>query len=224
MMIAAMSLSVGTAYADPFVAPVGSVDAVVASESDAVPYEVKRSGDSVLISIAAGSLTTSDSQLAVRNAQGDVVAAVPLTYIADGTVFPIAAQVDGNTVTLTPSTDPAQGTPADTDALPLQSVDLEAAIAEVTPEMKFFTGVAGILGTITGAGLGCIAGAALGLAATAPVAFFLGAGPLAGCVAGALVGAPVGALGAGVIGGGATVVGLAPQFMEKLNQPPVTED
>lgn len=215
LVIASMTVAAGAAYATPTdiaAPPSNSAE----SAQQVINYQVGRSGDSVLITTDAGTLTTSDNQLEVRDVSGTVVAGVPLTYLFNDKVFPIAASVDGNTARLTPGTTPA-ARPVD---LPLRDIDLSTAVNTVMPELTLAATAGAIIGAIVGGGGGCIAGALVGLAATAPLAALLGAGPLAGCAMGALTLAPLGAIGGSILVGGPALVAIAFQFMHLLAQPP----
>lgn len=102
LVIAAMGIGAGTSYAQP--ATVGNPD---------IHYTADVVDKSVVVRTDAGSLTTDNNQLQVRDNLGNVVAGFPLSYLRDGLEYPIAAAADGaNEVTLTPSVDPAAAHPA----------------------------------------------------------------------------------------------------------------
>ncbi|NKY51261.1 hypothetical protein [Nocardia vermiculata] len=214
LVIAAMTVTAGGAYAAPTDTAAPSSNSAESAQR-VINYEVSRSGDDVLITTDAGTLTTSDTQLEVRDGSGAVVAGVPLTYVMNDKAFPIAASVDGNTARLTPSR-----TPVARPDLPLRDVDLSTAVTTAMPELALAASAGAILGAVVGGGGGCIAGAVVGLAATAPMAALLGAGPLAGCAMGAVTMAPLGAIGGSILVGGPALLAVAIQFVQLLGQPP----
>ena len=219
LVIASMTMAAGAAYATPADTAAPQSNSAKSAQQ-AIHYNVSRSGDSALITTDAGSLTTSANQLEVRDAMGQIVTGVPLTYIYNDQAFPIAAHVDGNTATLTPSRTPVAGSTARSMGLPLHQVDLSTAVTTVMPELTLAATTGAILGAVVGGGGGCLAGALLGLGATAPLLGLLGAGPLAGCAVGALTMAPVGGVAGSVLVGGPTLLAVGFQFIQLLQQPP----
>ncbi|KAA0018394.1 hypothetical protein [Antrihabitans cavernicola] len=221
LVIASAGAGAGAAYANPVNSNAAEPQSSVSADATqhVIHFNADRSGDSVLFTTDAGTLTTSANQLEIRDTRGTVVSTVPLTYILDEKSFPIAARVSGNTATLTPNTAPAQGIPVRA-SLPLHPADLSTAVTTVAPELTAATAAGAIVGAILGGGGGCIAGAVIGLAATAPLAALLGAGPLAGCAMGALTLAPVGAIAGSIVVGGPVLIAAAFQFAQLLQQPP----
>ncbi|QIS03085.1 hypothetical protein F5X71_12870 [Nocardia brasiliensis] len=170
-----------------------------------IHYSARTLGDAVALSIDSGSLNTASDHLEIRDDAGELRASFPLVYYRDNRRWPIAAQIDGTTATLTPGLDPATATPAPGVTDPLHDVALDPESPAFTKALENFTAVVGVgtalgtlIGTVVGAGLGCVVGGALvGGAATVPT---IGVLTIPGFLGGCLVTAiPVAAIG-GVIG------------------------
>ncbi|MFE3289958.1 hypothetical protein [Rhodococcus sp. NPDC059234] len=214
LAIAATGIAAGTAYAAP-----AATDAPQTSQAEqhAVGWTVTRSGNEVVVQTAAGSLNVEGNHLVVRDGQGVAVEAVPLSLAFDGRAYPVAAQVAGNTATLTANTDPAVATPA--PKLTPRDIDLPAAVSGVQPAIGLTASVGGFLGAAAGLVGGCILGATVAGVVSAPAAMLFGAGPLAGCIGGALLLGATSSLAGTAIGGLGSALANAPQFMQVLNQP-----
>ncbi|MFD9664286.1 hypothetical protein ACFWAY_22110 [Rhodococcus sp. NPDC059968] len=221
-------VAAGTVHAAPGVEPPS--DSHV--QTDILPgihYQASIVDHSVVLTTDAGTLTTQDNQFQVLDAAGNLVAGVPLTYQRDNKEWPIAAQINGNTATLTPSTNPASATPLNDTALPLTNVALDVQSPEFSLALiNFGTEVAlgvtlgSLIGTAIGAGIGCIAGGALiGSAVAVPSIGTLAVpGFLGGClVTGAAAGA-IGAVAGTIIVGGPVAVASAFQFYDAITAPP----
>ncbi|QSE95424.1 hypothetical protein JWS13_15580 [Rhodococcus pseudokoreensis] len=226
--VTAAVATAGTASAAP--APVDPHNAPTL-ETDILPgihYTASIVDKSVVLTTDAGSLTTQGNQFQVLDAAGNLVAGFPLTYSRDGKEWPVAAQIDGRSATLTPSTDPATATPLEDAALPLQPTALDvqspeftAAIVNFGTEVALGIGMGSLIGTAIGAGIGCIAGGALvGTAVGVPTIGTLAVpGFLGGClVTGAAAGA-IGAVAGTIIVGGPVAVASALQFYDAVNAP-----
>ncbi|NEW39581.1 hypothetical protein GV794_12895 [Nocardia cyriacigeorgica] len=182
-------------------------------QTDVLPgikYTASVVDNSVVLRTEAGSLTTQGSQFQVLDDQGRLVAGMPLTYLKDGMEWPIAARVEGNTATFTPSTDPAQARPAAMlETVADEPVDFNTALGTAATQFGLATAVGTLLGSLVGGVLGCVAGAIIGAPLVVPTFF---AGPVGLCIAGAGVGITLGAA-AGMIAIGVPVgVAAAIQF------------
>lgn len=199
--------------------------------TDLVPgihYSASLVDHSVVISTDAGSLAAKDDQFQIIDAAGKAVASLPLSYQRAGLSFPIAAEIHGNTATLTPNTDPAAATPVPAETPVLEDIDATAnpnfnqALSNLTNEVAVGVAVGSLIGTAIGAGIGCIAGGALvGAGATAAT---IGTLTIPGAIGGCLVtGAAMGAIGAVAgtifVGGPVAAVALF-QFANELANPP----
>lgn len=209
MTIASMGIAVGTASADP--AP---------AATPGVGWTVTRSGDAVVVDTAVGTLGNEGNRLVVRDADGVVVESVPLSIAVDGIAHPVAAQIDGRTATLTADTTPAAATPV---ALPVQDIDMNAAVAAVKDPITLTGAIGGFMGAATGLVGGCILGAVAAGVVSAPAAMLFGAGPLAGCIGGALLVGAGASLAGTAIGGLGGAAANAQQFITVLNAPPAAK-
>lgn len=196
LVISALGISAGTASADP-----------VAPASD-IHFEAHAVGRSVVLAMDTGAVAVNDDHLRLLDRNGATVAALPLAYVRDGQALPIAAQVEGNRVTLTAETDPAASRPLppatakEIDAL--SHPNFNAALGNFSMSMMAAATVGSLLGSTVGAGIGCVAGGIVGGAAGGVVTIGVLAVP--GAIGGCLVtGAALAAMGAVV---GTIVVGI----------------
>ncbi|MET8650831.1 MULTISPECIES: hypothetical protein [Nocardia] len=212
LVIAAVGVTSATAYAAPAPAPApGST-----IQTDVLPgihYTANIVDNSVVLKTDAGSLTTQGSQFQVLDGQGNLVAGMPLTYLKDGMEWPIAAQVDGNTATFTPSTDVADARPATmlqpVAAQDIGGADFNTSLSVAATQFGLATGIGTLVGSLVGGVLGCVAGAVIGAPLVVPTFF---AGPLGLCVAGAGVGIALGAAAGMIVLGVPVGIASAIQF------------
>ncbi|MBU3067837.1 hypothetical protein KO481_40780 [Nocardia sp. NEAU-G5] len=101
MTISTLGITAGTAAAEP-----------VADTPD-IHFQTTPAGRSVVLTADAGTLTVADNHLQFIDRSGTTVATLPLAYLRGADDLPIAAQVEGTTVTLTPSTDLADARPVE---------------------------------------------------------------------------------------------------------------
>ncbi|MFI5780559.1 hypothetical protein [Nocardia sp. NPDC051570] len=227
LVIAAVGISAGTAYADVPSTPASNSTL----QTDLLPgihYKASLVDHSVVVSTDSGSMAARDGQFQFLDGSGQVVAALPLSYQRGGQSFPIAAAVDGHTATLTPSTDPAQATPVAAQVPDLRNVDATAnpnfnqAVSNLSSEVAIGVAIGTLIGTAIGAGIGCIAGGVVAGAAGAAVTIGTLAVPaaLGGCLVTGAALAAIGAVaGTIIIGGPVTAVALF-QFFADLATPP----
>ncbi|MFC9355754.1 hypothetical protein ACFTZB_04085 [Rhodococcus sp. NPDC057014] len=228
MVLVAMGITAGTATAAP--SPADSTESTTVS-TDILPgihYAASIVDKSVVLTTDAGSLITVGTQFQVLDGSGALVAGFPLTYQRDGKEWPIAARIEGNTATLTPSTDASSAVPTHQTELPLgrvaldvQSPEFSLAVINFGTEVALGMGLGTLIGTAIGAGIGCIAGGALvGTAVGVPT---IGTLAIPGFLGGCLVtGAAAGAIGA-VVGtiavGGPVAIASGIQFFNAINAP-----
>lgn len=217
LVIAAVGITSGTAYAAPEPTPGSTV------QTDILPgihYTANVVDNSVVLKTDAGSLTTQGTQFQILDNQGNLVAGVPLTYRKDGLEWPIAARIDGNTATLTPSTDPATAHPAtmlkEVDAKTIGGVDFNTALGTAATQFGLATAIGTLIGTVVGAVLGCVAFAVVGSAFIAPLFF---GGPLGLCLGGAAAGITLGAAAGMVLIGVPVGIAAAIQFYNSVYGP-----
>ncbi|MBL1078481.1 hypothetical protein JK358_29145 [Nocardia sp. 2] len=186
LVIAALGVTTGTVNAQPVAAP---------AANDAINYAATTTEKNMTIRTDAGSLVVEDGVFKIKAANGTTVAGTELKFRVDEFEFPIAAEIAGNTATLTPEfvTEKAVYKPV---ALPYEDQapwknDYEreqAAWSRLTSTISMGATVGTLVGGLAGAGLGCIIGGVTGaglsgaLSAMFPVAV-LGGG-LVGCIAG----------------------------------------
>ncbi|RMI28479.1 hypothetical protein [Nocardia stercoris] len=189
MTISTLGITAGTAAAEP-----------VADTPD-IHFQAVPNGRSVVLTADAGTLTVADNHLQFVDRSGTTVATLPLAYLRGGDELPIAAQVEANTVTLTPSTDPADARPAEASTIAdidaMADPNFNASVGNFSMEMMASASVGSLLGSVVGGVVGCVAGGIAGGAAGGVVT--LGVLALPGAVGGCLV------TGAALAGIGATV-------------------
>ncbi|MFI5780798.1 hypothetical protein [Nocardia sp. NPDC051570] len=203
---------------DSDAAPVQPISAPI-THTDLAPgihWTAKRDGNSVVVATDAGSLAARDGQFQVLDATGTVVAGLPLAYDINGSRFPIAATIDGNTATLTPSTDPAAAKPVQMVTPVDAQADFDSALAAAGTQFGLATGVGALVGTIIGAVGGCVLGAIVPATLMTPI--FV-PGWVGGCIAGAAAGIALGAAAGTVLLGVPVGIASAIQFFQRLNTP-----
>ncbi|KAA0022247.1 hypothetical protein [Antrihabitans cavernicola] len=218
--IAALGIVSGTANAAPVDGGANDGTTISTDLLPGIHYTASIVDHSVVVTTDAGRLTTRDGQFEILGANGDLVAGVPLTYRMDQQDFPIAAQISGNTVTLTPSATPvaAQVHPV---AQQYPSVDARnaAAFTTLVQQTTLAAALGAMIGTVVGGVTGCLLGATALTAATIPLAALLGAGPIAGCAAGAVLLGPVGTIAGAIVVGAPIVAVSAFQYFSAVNAP-----
>ncbi|SUA47463.1 hypothetical protein [Nocardia africana] len=200
LVIAALGISTGTGMA----APAGNPD---------IHYTANVVDKSVVVQTDAGSLAAEGDQFQVRDNHGKVVAGFPLSYLRDGLEYPIAAHIEGNRATLTPSTNPATAHPAPMLHDVASQADKDSALQAAYNEFGIATSIGTLVGTAIGIGGGCLLGAALG------TPFLIVPGAIGGCLTGAALGAPLGAAAGLVAVGGISGVLVAVEYFNRLNAP-----
>lgn len=193
LAIAAVGVTGGTVAAEPVPEPPPGTTV----QTDILPgirYTANVVDNSVVLRTDSGSLTTRGTQFQVLDDAGRLVAGMPLTYLKDGKEWPIAARVEGNTATFTPSTDPAEARPATmlqpTPTGEIGGVDPDTALSTAATQFGLAVSIGTLLGSVIGGVLGCVAGAIIGAPLVVPTFF---AGPLGLCIAGGATGITIGA-------------------------------
>lgn len=200
LVIAAMGIASGTAYADPAPAP----DSGAAQSPDGVDYAAHIEDKTVVTTLDGGvfKLTSDGKAVGVHGEDGKLLVSLPLAYQLDNLRFPFEEKIseDGKTLELTPGTDPAKATPiavkGDPGNLALSSIaspkENLTARQNFSSQLGIATAVGGLTGMLVGATVGTIAGCIFGL----------GIGCLPGLATGASVGSVVGT----IVAGGPTLV------------------
>ncbi|PPJ18806.1 hypothetical protein [Nocardia nova] len=217
MLVAAVGVAAGTANAEPA--------APAAPES--VHYKASVVDDSkAVIKTDSGSIVNEDGMLKIKAANGTVLAGTPLNFRVNDFEFPIAADISGNTATLTPQLD-LQHAVYKPVALPFEDsapwktpYDREtAAFNRLKDTIGTGATIGALTGAIGGAVIGCVAGAAIGLVATGALATLFGLGPLGGCVAGAAAVGFLGVLAGQIFITAPVAIGAAIQYFATVSSP-----
>ena len=97
MLVAAIGVAAGTASADP---------AAPAAAPESVHYKASVvDNNKAVVKTDGGSMDVEDGVLKIKAANGTVLAGTPLNFRVDDFEFPIAADIAGNTATLSPQFD-----------------------------------------------------------------------------------------------------------------------
>ncbi|MFE7722322.1 hypothetical protein ACFU44_25120 [Nocardia rhizosphaerihabitans] len=183
-----------------------------------------------VISTDAGSLVVEEGAFKVNAADGTTVAATPLSFRLDDFELPIAAEIAGNTATLTPQLDPAKAVykpvalPFE-DKAPFKSeYDREvAAWSRLTSTISTGAAVGTLVGGLTGGAVGCVLGGIVG--ATVASATIIGLfGPFlpaaaVGCIGGILAIGALGTLAGQIFITAPVAIGAAIQYFTTINAP-----
>ncbi|MFD9667034.1 hypothetical protein ACFWAY_36430 [Rhodococcus sp. NPDC059968] len=206
LVVASLGISAGTAHTAP----------LTQQDSSDIGYEAHAEGESVVTSIDAGAFRITDTREAIEvvDDSGKVVAALPLTIRVGDAVYPIDADLDGRTVTLTPHV------PADVasslksvaqDGFDTQEERDDSALADFNSYLGYATLIGGLIfGVIFGA-VGLTVGC--GLFAVTVI------GTPVGCLGGLLAGFAAGGLAGTIFVGGAALVILGIQYLVTINTP-----
>lgn len=228
MTIAALGLAAGTSYADPAPAPAAS-DELNVAVAPAINYKAYQNGTAAVLTTDAGSLTVANGQLQIKDNAGIIVGGIPLVMQLDDMQVPIAAQVQGNTATLTLDGANAMYKPV---ALPYQEFapwktpyDREvAAWTRMTQTITMGTAIGAIVGAVGAGVVGCVLGGVFG--AVGGFAFLIptgGAGPVlgaaVGCLAGVVAFAPVGTVAGAILVGAPVAIAAGIQYYQTMNEP-----
>lgn len=191
---------------------------VTATQANAAPpakdigYSANIVGDHVVLKTDIGSLRTSDGQFQIVDNTGKVAASIPLAYNLNDKQFPINADINGRTATLTPVRDAAAAQPVKvSDAVRKQAAapatreqrDMQA-MQTLSQSINTASAVGGLIGTIVGGVIGCVAGLV---------------GAVVGCLPGIVTGAGIGGVVGTIVVGGPVLIGAAIQFFNTINSP-----
>jgi len=217
LMIAALGVAAGTVHASP-------------AEPAAIDFTAEATDTQSIISIDSGSLVIEDNALKIKAADGATLAGTPLSFRVDEFEFPIAAQIDDRTATLTPQfgIDKAVYKPV---ALPFEDkapwkseYDREtAAWNRLTSTIGMGASIGTLTGGLAGGALGCVLGGIAG--ATVASATIVGLfGPFIpaaaiGCIGGVLAIGAIGTLAGQILVTAPVAIGAAIQYFTTINQP-----
>ncbi|MQY24792.1 hypothetical protein NRB56_03450 [Nocardia sp. RB56] len=245
----AVAIASATAYADPVASPVAPgvtvdqaagivhVPASQAVEVNGVHYTLSRDGDSAVLTSTDGSFRTVGGNLVISNAGGRAADSIPLAYRKDATEFPIAADISGNTVRLTPDTVAEDGKPVENpitaqdiaNSKPLTAQEVtesftprdQQELSALSSRSTIASATGAVIGAILGGGLGCAIGAGVSGTIAGAVTALLGAFPAAviGCVAGAATVGSVGTLVGSALVAGPILLWSAYQYFSTITAP-----
>ena len=191
---------------------------VTATQANAAPpaknigYSAQIVGDHVVLKTDIGSLRTSDGQFQIVDNTGKVAASIPLAYNLNDKQFPINADINGRTATLTPVRNAAAAEPVKVSDAVRKQVAAPAtreqrdiqAMQTLSQSINTASAVGGLIGTIVGGIIGCVVGLP---------AF------VAGCLPGLVTGAGIGGVVGTIVVGGPVLIGAAIQFFNTINSP-----
>ncbi|MEU6563461.1 hypothetical protein [Nocardia nova] len=193
---------------------VAAADPGAAADPD-VHYRATNTGAAALITTDSGTMAVENGVFEIKSASGRVLAGIPLTYRIDDMAYPVAATIDGNTATLTPTALPFQ------DEAPWRTRYEREQAAFSRAALQITTAAAGgaSVGTALGGAIGCAGGAVVGTVVTGMLAALFGAGPLAGCLAGIALGAGIGAFAGALLVTTPVAIASVVQYFATINEP-----
>ncbi|MFJ2665758.1 hypothetical protein ACIO14_15525 [Nocardia fluminea] len=209
----------------------GTVNAAPTVQADTpVNFTAEEINGTSVITTDAGSLVATDGAFKVKAPNGTTIAATPLTFRLDDFELPIAANIAGNTATLTPQLDVSKAVYKPV-ALPFEDkapfkteYDREvAAWNRLTSTISLGAAVGTLLGGLTGGAVGCVLGGIAG--ATVAAATIVGLfGPFlpaaaVGCIGGILAVGALGTLVGQIFITAPVAIGAAIQYFTTVNAP-----
>ncbi|GAB0103271.1 hypothetical protein JMUB6875_22440 [Nocardia sp. JMUB6875] len=220
LVTAALAVTAGTVNAAP-----------AAEDNGAINYTITTTETQSILRTDAGSLVVENGNLEVKASNGTVVAGMPLSFKVDDFTFPIAADISGNSATLTPQfdMDHAKYTPENVKDVALPYEDQapwksdydreQAAWNRMKDTVALGATIGTLVGGLGGAALGCVVGAGVAFAATTPLLLMFGAGPLGGCIVGASLVGFLGTLAGQVFVTAPVAIAAAIQYFITINGP-----
>ncbi|WP_194825461.1 hypothetical protein [Nocardia sp. XZ_19_231] len=209
----------------------GTVNAAPAAQADTpVNFTAQEVNGTSVITTDAGSLVAEEGAFKVKAPNGTTIAATPLTFRLDDFELPIAAEIAGNTATLTPQLDASKAVYKPV-ALPFEDkapfkteYDREvAAWNRLTSTISLGAAVGTLLGGLTGGAVGCVLGGIAGatVAAATIVGLFGPFLPAAaiGCIGGILAVGALGTLVGQIFITAPVAIGAAIQYFTTVNAP-----
>ncbi len=217
LLIAALGVTAGAVNAAP-------------AEAEAINFSAHATDTQSIITTDSGSLVVEDNALKIKAANGATVAGTPLTFRVDEFEFPIAAEIAGNTATLTPQLDMDRAVykpvalPYEDKAPWKNEYDRElAAFNRLKDTIGMGATIGTLVGGLSGGALGCVLGgiAGAGVASATIVGLFGPFIPAAavGCVAGVLAVGAIGTLVGQILITAPVAIGAAIQYFTTINQP-----
>ncbi|MGW6727937.1 hypothetical protein ACWF9G_18715 [Nocardia sp. NPDC055029] len=223
VVAALLTMATGVAAGTSVAAPAPQADAPINFTAEEV-------GGTSVITTDAGSLVAEDGAFKIKAANGDTIAATPLSFRLDEFELPIAAEISGNKAVLTPQLDPAKAVykpvalPFEDKAPWKSEYDREvAAWSRLTSTISMAASIGALVGGLGGAAVGCVLGGVLaGTVALGTIVGLLGPflpAAAVGCIAGALLVGPVGAIAGQLFITAPAAIGAAIQYFTTINAP-----
>ncbi|HLS75434.1 MAG TPA: hypothetical protein VK083_01435 [Nocardia sp.] len=217
MLIAAIGFGTGTVSAAP-------------AAPEAVNFTATTSETATVISTDAGAITVDEGVLRITDGRGNTLAGTELSFRVDDFVFPIAAEIDGRTATLTPQFDREHAVYSPV-ALPYEDKAPwkseyereQAAWSRMTSTISMGAAVGTVVGGLGGAAVGCLLGGVAGatIASATIVGMFGPFVPAAaiGCLGGVLAMGSLGTVAGQLLVTAPVAVMAAVQYFTTINQP-----
>ncbi|WP_040832840.1 hypothetical protein [Nocardia brevicatena] len=207
-----------------------TVHAAPAAEPVPINFTARAEGAQSIITTDSGSMVVEDGTFKIKATDGTVLAGTPLTFRIDDFELPIAAEISGNTATLTPQLDISKAVykPA---ALPHQETapwktpyDREvAAFTRLKDTIATGAALGTTVGAVGGAAVGCVLGGIAG--ATVAAATIIGLfGPFVpaaviGCLGGIIAVGALGAVAGQLLVSAPIAIGAFIQYFTTINEP-----
>ncbi|WP_024801254.1 hypothetical protein [Nocardia sp. BMG51109] len=208
----------------------GAVNAAPAADEGVVNYQATPTQDATIISTDAGSMDVENGVFKIKAANGTTLAGQELNFRVDDYVFPIAADINGRTATLTPQFDLAHATYSPV-ALPFEDqapwktpYDREqAAFNRLKDTISTGASIGTLVGGLGGGAIGCVLGGIAGatVASAAIIGLFGAFIPAAaiGCLGGIIAIGALGTLAGQLLITAPVAIAAAAQYFTTINQP-----
>jgi len=219
---AIVGLTAGTTHAAPAEGP--------PAEPESVNYTATSHPENTVISTDSGSMVNENGVFKIKAVDGTTVAGQELSFRVDDFVFPIAADIAGNTATLTPKLDLEHATykpvalPFDEEANWKSPYMREKdAWSRLGSTISMGAGLGTLVGGIGGAGIGCVLGGIAG--ATVASATIVGMfGPFipaaaVGCIGGIVAAGALGTVAGQIFVTAPMAIMAAVQYFTTINEP-----
>ncbi|MGQ4601431.1 hypothetical protein [Nocardia sp. R6R-6] len=213
-----LGISAGTAHAAP------------TSGHGDVDFTAAATDRSTIITTSAGSMAVEDGVFKIKAADGTTLAGTELRFRIDDFEFPIAAEINDRTATLSPQFDAAHATykpvalPYEDQAPWKTQYDREqAAWNRLTSTISAGATIGTLVGGLVGGAAGCVLGGIAG--ATVAAATIVGMfGPFipaaaVGCLGGIVAIGALGTLAGQILVTAPVAIGAAIQYFTTINQP-----
>ncbi|MFI6369044.1 hypothetical protein ACIBG0_40780 [Nocardia sp. NPDC050630] len=223
------------AVAAGLIAAIGIVSSSAGAQpetEEAVGFTAHATDTQSAVTADVGSMVVESGVFKIKAVNGTVLTGMPLKFRVDDFEFPIAADIAGRTVTLTPQFDLAHATykpvalPFEEKAPWKNEYDREqAAWSRMTSTITMGATLGTLVGGLGGGAVGCVLGGIAGatVAAAAIVGLFGAFIPAAaiGCLGGIIAVGALGTVAGQLLITGPVAIGAAIQYFSTVNQPPI---